>query len=70
MLVDPDGRDLVIWYKVNGELKSLVFKGNNANKTLKSSYVQAVLKAYKYNVDNGGGSASTTVNNTKTKEYE
>jgi len=48
MFVNPDGRYLVIWYEVNGESKSFVFKGNNTNKAPKNSYVQAVPLSKRY----------------------
>jgi hypothetical protein len=57
MLVDPDGNYLVIWYENNGKRGSFVFNGSNYSSAPENKYVQAVLKAYKYNTDNGGGKA-------------
>jgi len=55
MLVDPDGREIIIWYMQDGKKTSFKFDGTNYALAPKNSYVQSVLKAYKYNVDNGGG---------------
>jgi RHS repeat-associated protein len=61
--VDPDGRELKIWYKdSNGKSQSFVFTGQNIKHS--NSFVNAVITAYKYNKDNGeraknGGGAST-----------
>ncbi len=58
--IDPDGRDIIVYYKglnrgareVN---KAWTFNGKNSNEAPKNSFVQAFLVAYEYNISNGGG---------------
>ena len=49
-LVDPDGRELVIWYKENGHLVPYCYNGGECNSS--NSFVQAVVTAYHYNKAN------------------
>jgi RHS repeat-associated protein len=53
--VDPDGRDLVIWYTESGKEKSYNFKGVADAKMPKNKFVEQVVEAYNYNVNNKGG---------------
>ena len=59
MFVDPDGRDIKIWYKVNhnGVEKSryFVFNGNNFKDAPDNYFVKSFIQAYNYNIENGGG---------------
>jgi RHS repeat-associated protein len=56
MLVDPDGKDLVIWYiDSDNSRKSFTFNGSNASEAPENQFVKSVLEAYEYNVKNGGG---------------
>ena len=65
MFVDPDGRDLVIWYKMvtknkSGEIiktrdASFTYNGKNASAAPNSQFVKNVIEAHQYNVKNGGG---------------
>ena len=48
--VDPDGKELVIWYKENGQSHSYHYSGGEC--TSSNSYVQAVVTAYHYNKTN------------------
>ena len=48
--VDPDGKELVIWYKENGHSYSYHYSGGEC--TSSNSYVQAVVTAYHYNKTN------------------
>jgi RHS repeat-associated protein len=55
-LIDPDGRDIVIWYTdSDNSTKSFSFNGKNASEAPKNEFVQSVLNAYEYNAKNGGG---------------
>jgi RHS repeat-associated protein len=57
ILVDVDGRDILIWYKAdNGQMKSYRYTGGNVSHP--NSYVQKVSEAWNYNVINGGGDPS------------
>jgi hypothetical protein len=53
--VDPDGRYLLIYYEKNGEEIPFIFTGSNYSSAPLDDFVQAALKAYKYNASNGGG---------------
>lgn len=57
--IDPDGMkpsDIIIWYTTEyGKSQSFVFNGKNADKAPDNTYVQDFLKAYDYNIKNGGG---------------
>ncbi|MCF8358429.1 MAG: hypothetical protein K9H26_06695 [Prolixibacteraceae bacterium] len=54
--VDPDGNDLVIFYNNNQD--SYRYTGGNVQHSNK--YVNNVIKAYNYNISNGGGNALRT----------
>lgn len=51
--VDPDGNDIYIWSP--GQNKPFIFNGKNVSSAPNNAYVQNVLKAYDYDVSNGGG---------------
>jgi len=58
--VDTDGNDIKIYYEQKGsngkiQYKSFTFKGTNDKNAPNNKFVQNVLKAYNYNVKNGGG---------------
>ncbi len=53
--IDPDGRDIKIYYQQGGKNYSFVFNGSNYDKAPNNAFVQASLQSYKYNVGNGGG---------------
>jgi RHS repeat-associated protein len=53
MLVDPDGRDIIIWYKQNGKLNHYRYTGGSTSHP--NPFVQKVAEAWNYNVGNGGG---------------
>ncbi|MBN1971954.1 MAG: hypothetical protein JW870_21560 [Candidatus Delongbacteria bacterium] len=53
LYVDPDGRDLVIWY--NNNQNHYRYTGGEVNHPNK--FVNSVINAYNYNVSNGGGAA-------------
>jgi RHS repeat-associated protein len=56
--IDPDGRDIVIWYKdENGKDASFRFTGDASNAP-KNEFVRQVIGAWTYNVSNGGGDPS------------
>ncbi len=56
MLVDPDGREIDIWYTdKDKKQKSFSFNGMNAEDAPDNEFVQSVLSAYEYNTKNGGG---------------
>jgi RHS repeat-associated protein len=60
--VDPDGRDIRIWYRnSNGKQTSFVFNGNNAASAPNNTFVKSVITAYNYNVKNGGGRSLQTI---------
>ena len=53
--IDPDGRDITIWYTDNkGNQQVWIFNGQNKMMP-KNEFVQSFVKAYNYNVKNGGG---------------
>lgn len=57
---DPDGRNIVIWYQVKNaqgkeESKPFLFNGKNQAQAPLNDFVHNVIKAYNYNVTNGGG---------------
>jgi RHS repeat-associated protein len=54
-LIDPDGRDIVIWYTEGGKDKSYNYKGGTPKNLPKNDFVKNVVEAYNYNVKNGGG---------------
>lgn len=51
--VDPDGKDIVIWYNDNRD--KFIFNGTNQSSAPNDPFVQSVIAAYDYDVDNGGG---------------
>nr|WP_255501957.1 RHS repeat-associated core domain-containing protein [Olivibacter sp. SDN3] len=58
--LDPDGKDIEIFYNVRDNKghwveNSFVFNGSNMSKAPDNYFVQNALKAYQYNVENGGG---------------
>jgi len=54
--IDADGNDIYIWYPTaSGEKESFRFNGTNGASAPKNAYVQSVIKAYNYDVKNGGG---------------
>lgn len=53
--IDPDGRDIKIYYQQGGKNYAFVFNGSNYADAPKNTFVQNALQSYKYNVDNGGG---------------
>ncbi|MBQ9093748.1 MAG: hypothetical protein IJY03_07130 [Prevotella sp.] len=57
--IDPDGRKIVIWYKnKQGEDRQFTFTGFHGKKYItypRNQFVLDFLKAYMYNVRNGGG---------------
>ncbi|NOU17308.1 MAG: RHS repeat-associated core domain-containing protein [Bacteroidales bacterium] len=53
---DPDGNDIYIWYPGDdGKQTPFRFNGTNGSSAPSNAYVQSVLKAYDYDVKNGGG---------------
>ncbi len=55
--IDPDGRDIVIWYKKDdGNMGSYRYTGGSVAHS--NQYVQSVATAWNYNVGNGGGDPS------------
>jgi hypothetical protein len=57
IFVDPDGNDIIIWYKNNnGGQSSYRYTGGSV--THSNKYVQSVAAAWNYNVGNGGGDPS------------
>jgi len=62
MFVDPDGNTFRIWYvDVNNKNQSFVFNGTNASSAPQNTYVQNFIKAYNYDVGNGGGTSLKTI---------
>jgi RHS repeat-associated protein len=57
IFIDPDGRDIIIWYKENGEQKSFRFIGSTQNLP-NNQFVAQVVQAWTFNVGNGGGDPS------------
>ena len=54
--VDPDGRDILIWYKDDEDKwQTWSFTGSNHGKAPKNQFVSNFLTAYDYNIGNGGG---------------
>lgn len=54
--IDPNGEDIWIFYQnENKEWTHWVFTGNNQKDAPDNSYVNDVLLAYNYNIENGGG---------------
>jgi len=57
IFVDPDGNDIIIWYKnENGGQSSYRYTGGSVVHSNK--YIQSVAAAWNYNVGNGGGDPS------------
>ncbi len=50
--IDPDGRDIVIWYS---KKDYFVFNGSNQSDAPNNFFVKSVIEAYDYNVNNGAG---------------
>lgn len=53
VIVDPDGRDIVIYYQGG----SFRFNGRNMIDMPNNAFVEEVVNAYLYNIQNGGGEA-------------
>jgi RHS repeat-associated protein len=58
IFLDPDGNDILIYYKENGKNKAYRFNGTTTKATPDNRFVCQVIKAWNYNVGNGGGSPS------------
>ncbi len=58
IFLDPDGNDIVIYYKESGQDKSYRFNGATTKATPNNKFVSQVIKAWNYNVGNGGGAPS------------
>jgi RHS repeat-associated protein len=58
LFLDPDGNDIVIFYKEKGQDKSYRFSGATTKSTPNNTFVSQVIKAWNYNVGNGGGAPS------------
>ena len=60
--VDPDGRDIWIYYKDNeGNKQHFIFNGSNHADAPKNQFVMDALIAYDYNVANEGGKSLSTL---------
>jgi hypothetical protein len=68
--VDPDGREVVIWYVDKGG-NDQAYKFNGSNKMAPNNqYVKDFIQAYHFNVKNGGGdNTKEAVTNPKLKIY-
>ncbi|MFC3197314.1 DUF6443 domain-containing protein [Parapedobacter deserti] len=58
--IDPDGKDIIIFYHVQNwsgkwRQESFRFTGTNASDAPQHYFVNNVIRAYEYNVGNGGG---------------
>jgi RHS repeat-associated protein len=53
--VDPDGREIMIHFLVNGQNYGWRFNGSNHSSASNNQFVKNTLAAYNYNVKNGGG---------------
>jgi hypothetical protein len=53
--IDPNGRDIKIYYQQGGKNYAFVFNGSNYDDAPKNAFVQGALQSYKYNVENDGG---------------
>jgi RHS repeat-associated core domain len=54
--IDPDGRDVRIWYKdEDKKSQSWTFNGTNQDQAPENEFVQGFVSAYNYNIENGGG---------------
>jgi RHS repeat-associated protein len=59
LFVDPDGNDLVIYYKnENNKTATYRFNGTSSSNMPNNKFVNQVVTAYNYNVNNGGGDPS------------
>jgi hypothetical protein len=54
IFLDPDGKDIEIFYG-NNNSQSFVYNGKNGDNAPKVGFVKDFIKAYNYNVGNGGG---------------
>ena len=63
--IDPDGRDIKIYYQSGGKNYAFIFNGSNYTAAPKNEFVQKALQAYKYNVVNGGGESMYTLANSR-----
>ena len=56
LYVDPNGMDVLIWYKdENDKWQTWSFNGSNHSEAPKNEFVGNFIRAYDYNVGNGGG---------------
>ena len=71
--VDPDGmspEDIIIWYKDdNDKDQHFRFDGGNDGLSPDNEFVNQVIKAYCYNVSNGGGDAMKDAAEDKNTDY-
>lgn len=56
LFLDPDGNDILIYYKEQGKNMTYRYTGGNVNNS--NPFVQKVAAAWNYNVSNGGGDPS------------
>ena len=73
-LIDPNGKDVYIWYKdKNGHDRTFHFSGFHGKKSIKipnNQYIKDFIQAYLYNAKNGGGEKTIeAVTNHKYKIY-
>jgi len=65
--VDPDGEQFVIWYTdENGKQKRFIFNGENGSSAPKNQFVNDVITAYSYNMQNGGGESMQEIATSET----
>lgn len=60
VFIDPDGKDIIIYYEVklaDGRIryKPFAFNGSNHSSAPNNAFVKQFIAAYDYNVKNGGG---------------
>ena len=54
--IDPTGEDVIIWYKdSNGKQAHFSFNGKNLAMAPNNNFVRAVISAYNFDTENGGG---------------
>ena len=63
--IDPDGRDIKIYYQQGGKNYAFVFNGSNYDAAPKNTFVQNTLMSYKYNTENGGGESMYALANNR-----
>jgi len=70
--IDPDGKQLIIWYGPKDNVKSFTFSGFHGKKSISipnDPFVKAVIQAYLYNCKNGGGDQLKRAVSRKEKIY-